>query len=90
MDFENNGAHEPRSKLINRIPGSCLLILDLPGSALRRHVESLGRAFKIQHEFSKPCLVNLISEDTHLVFSIFSVEHDCDNSLCDEYYNNPS
>ena len=24
----------------------------------------------IQHVFSKPCLVNLISKDTHLVFSI--------------------
>ena len=31
------------SKLINRIPGSRLLISSLPGSALRTHVESLGR-----------------------------------------------
>ena len=30
-------------KLINRIPGSCLLISTLPGSASRRHVESLGK-----------------------------------------------
>ena len=29
-------------KLINRIPGSCLLI-SLPGKALRTHVESLGK-----------------------------------------------
>ena len=29
-------------KLINRIPGKHLLISILPGSALRRHVESLG------------------------------------------------
>ena len=28
-------------KLINRIPGSRLLISSLPGSALRTHVESL-------------------------------------------------
>ena len=28
-------------KLINRIPGSRLLISSLPGSALRKHVESL-------------------------------------------------
>ena len=28
-------------KLIDRIPGSRLLILSLPGSALRMHVESL-------------------------------------------------
>ena len=32
-----------RGKLINRIPGSPLLILSLPGSALRTHVESLGK-----------------------------------------------
>ena len=31
-------------KLINRIPGSRLLISSLPGSALRTHVESLGKA----------------------------------------------
>ena len=30
-------------KLINRIPGSSLLISSLPGSALRTHVESLGK-----------------------------------------------
>ena len=54
-------------KLINRIPGSRLLISSLPGLALRTHVESLG---KPRDAFSKPCLVNLISKDTHLVFSI--------------------
>ena len=30
-------------KLINRIPGLYLLISSLPGLALRRHVESLGK-----------------------------------------------
>ena len=30
-------------KLINRIPGSRLLISSSPGSALRTHVESLGK-----------------------------------------------
>ena len=30
-------------KLINRIPGSRLLISSLPGSAFRTHVESLGK-----------------------------------------------
>ena len=30
-------------KLINRISGSRLLILSLPGSALRKQVESLGK-----------------------------------------------
>ena len=34
---------ETMGKLINRIPGECLLISSLPGSALRTHVESLGK-----------------------------------------------
>ena len=34
---------EAMDKLINRIPGLCLLISSLPGSALRMHVESLGK-----------------------------------------------
>ena len=34
---------ESAYKLINRIQGSWILILSLPGSALRRHVESLDK-----------------------------------------------
>ena len=34
---------ETIGNLINRIPGSCLLISSSPGSALRMHVESLGK-----------------------------------------------
>ena len=34
---------ETMGKLINRIPGSRLLISGLPGSTLRTHVESLGK-----------------------------------------------
>ena len=34
---------ETKRKLINRIPGLRLLISSLPGSALRLHVESLGK-----------------------------------------------
>ena len=34
---------EKKGKLINRIPGSRLLISSLPGSALRTLVESLGK-----------------------------------------------
>ena len=34
---------ETMSKLIKRIPGSCLLISCLTGSALRTHVESPGK-----------------------------------------------
>ena len=62
---------ETMNKLINRIhvPGLCLLISSLPGSALRMHVES--QALRCQQAFSKPRLVNLISKDTHLVFSIY-------------------
>ena len=35
---------ERMGKLINRKPGSCLLISSLPGSALRTHVESLDKS----------------------------------------------
>ena len=45
---------EPTCKLINRIPG------------LRGLISSLT----IQQAFLKPCLVNLISKDTNLVFYI--------------------
>ena len=34
---------ETMGKLINRIPGSGILISSLPGSALRTHVELLGK-----------------------------------------------
>ena len=34
---------ETMGKMINRIPGSCILISSLPGSALRMHVKSLGK-----------------------------------------------
>ena len=34
---------ETMGKLINRIPGSRLLISSIQGSALRMHVESLGK-----------------------------------------------
>ena len=37
LEFETMG------KLIKRIPGSSLLVSSLPGSALRTHVESLGK-----------------------------------------------
>ena len=53
-------------KLINRIPVSCLLISSLPGSALRTHVESVGKLRDVNKR-----LVNLISKDTHLVISIY-------------------
>ena len=34
---------EQTCKLMNRIPGSLVLISNLPGSASRAHVESLGK-----------------------------------------------
>ena len=41
---------ETIGKLINRISGSRILISSLPGSALRMHVESLGKP----HDNNKP------------------------------------
>ena len=69
-------------KLINRIPGLRLLISGLPGSALRTLVESLG----IQQAFSKPCLVNLISKDTHLEFSIYKYVLASDCTIRDDIW----
>ena len=59
------------SKLINRIPGLRLLILSLPGWALRMLVESLGKALDFNKGSQSLAWLNLISEDTHLVFSIY-------------------
>ena len=60
-------------KLINRIPGSRLLISLLPGSALRTHVESLSKPGDVEQEFSKRYLLNLMSKNTHLLFSIYEL-----------------
>ena len=60
---------EPVCKLINRIPGSRLLISSLPGSASRMHVKSLGKPHNstsvLEAELGK-----LNIKDTHLVFSV--------------------
>ena len=53
-------------KLMNRIPGSRLLISSLPGSALRTHVESLGKPRDVNKRSQ-----SLASKDTHLVFSFY-------------------
>ena len=52
-------------KLINRIPGSRLSISSLPGSALRTHVESLGKPRDVNMRSQ-----SLVSKDTYLVFYI--------------------
>ena len=39
---------ETMGKLINRMPSSCLLISSSPGSVLKTHVESLGKADKLR------------------------------------------
>ena len=40
---------------------------------LREHMSNHSASLAIQEAFSKPCLVNLISKDTHLVFSIYNI-----------------
>ena len=45
------------------------MISSLPGSVLRTHVESLGKPRDVNKRSQS--LVNLISKDTHLVFSIY-------------------
>ena len=55
-------------KLINRIPGLSFLILSLPGSSLRTHVESLSKPHNLK---ALPGKLDIKSKDTHLAFSIF-------------------
>ena len=68
--------NETMSKLINRIPGSRLLISSIPGSALRTHVESLGKPRDVNKHSQS---LALISKDTHLVFSMYV--QTCENHL---------
>ena len=76
---------EPMRKLINRIPGLRLFCqvyqARLQERMLNRSAEprdsttflkALLGSLAIQQAFSKPCLVNLISKDTHLVFSLYN------------------
>ena len=44
---------ETMGKLINRIPGLRLLISSLPGSALRTHVDSLGKPRNVNKRSQK-------------------------------------
>ena len=46
--------NETMGKLINRIPGSHLLISSLPGSALRTLVESLGKPRDVNKRSQSP------------------------------------
>ena len=47
---------ETMGELINRIPGSRLLISSLPGSALRTLVESLGKPRDVNKRSQSPAL----------------------------------
>ena len=63
----NNG------KLINRIPGSRLLISSLPGLALRTHVESLGMPRDVnKHSQSLPGKLD-IKRHSPSILSIYFV-----------------
>ena len=53
----------------NRIPGSRLLISSLPSLASGMHIESLGMP-RDSTSVLKALLVNFISKDTYLAFSI--------------------
>ena len=61
---------ESACKLINRIPGLRLLI-SVYQARLQESMLNHSASLAFQQAFSKPCLVNLISKDTHLVFSFF-------------------
>ena len=61
-------------KLINRISGSRPLISSLPGSALRMHVESLGKPRDVNKRSIRPCFVFFFSNrDRKLRFGLHQV-----------------
>ena len=62
---------ETIGKLINRIPGSRLFDIKFTRLSFENACLIARQASQCQQAFSKPCLVNLISKDTHLVFSIY-------------------
>ena len=60
---------EPACKLINRIQGSCPLILSLPCSALRTHVKSLCKALDSTNIFKAlPGRLDIISHSTSILY----------------------
>ena len=60
-------------KLINRTPGFTSFDIKLTRLNLIENASWIARqASRCQQAFSKPCLVNLISKDTHLVLSIWA------------------
>ena len=52
-------------KLINKIPGSCLLISSLPGSALRTLVESLGNTRDVRTLVESLCNPRDVNKRSH-------------------------
>ena len=67
--------------MLNRLASlamSTSVLKALPGKLdIKRHSPSISisrQASRYQQAFSKPCLVNLISKDTHLIISIYSYE----------------
>ena len=51
--------HDSKS-VLKALPDNC---------DIKRHTPSIsGQALQCQQAFSRPCLVNLISKDTHLVY----------------------
>ena len=57
-------------QLINIIPGSLLLILSLPSLAFRTYVDLLRKPHD-STSVLEALLVNLISNDTHLLISMY-------------------
>ena len=68
-------------KLIDRIPGSCLDI-KFTWLGFENACCIARQASRCQQAFPKPCLVNLLSKDTNLVFSMSHVDY----SYREEYY----
>ena len=65
---------ETMGKLLNGIPCSCLIILSLPGSSLRMHVEMLDMLLKVNKRSER-------ERASCFAFFVFLVSGDCCVSL---------
>ena len=70
-------------KLINRIPGSRLLISSLPGSALRTLVESLGKPHDVNKRSQSLDGKRDIKRHSSSILYLYIHFHDSDLSLSD-------
>ena len=70
--------------LINRIPGSRLLISSLPGLSLRTHVDSSNKPGDVFKHSQSLAWLTEYQKDTYLVFSIYMIGNGVNYHKSDE------